>query len=195
MIVAAWLVAALEVPVIGELHCSRSNAARVSKISDERAAADMSDGFEFALSRYNRTTVHDPVRYPSARAGWFQGHIGGGGNGELLAFDPAMHVLARCSHGDTVESIEVSRTRRAPPAYVPRASFAFSTQRGLRVGSTVADIERVYGQTRPLHTVQGLAYAYERDIPLPGSNLPYVVRTVFFVHAGRVVAVIRSAGV
>ena len=195
MIVAAWLVAALEVPVIGELHCSRSNAARVSKISDERVARDMGEHFGFALSRYIRTTVHDPVRYPSARATWFQGHIGGGGNGELLAYDPSTHVLARCSRMDTAESIEVARVRRAPPAYVPRASFAFFTQRGLRLGSTAGDIERVYGKTQPLHTVQGLAYAYERDIPLPGSNLPYVVDTVFFVREGRVVAIVRSAGV
>ncbi len=195
MIAAAVLLAALEVPVIGELHCARATAASVSRVSDERVQRDMGEHFEFDLSRYNRTKVHDPVKYPGARAAWFQGHMGGAANGELMVFDPATRILARCLHGDTVESIDVARVRRAPPAYVPRTSLLFTTRRGLRVGSTIADIERVYGKTIPLHTVQGLVYAYERDIPLPGSNLPYVVRSVFFVRRGHVIALVRQAGV
>lgn len=184
-----------ESPQIGQLHCSRTAAAIVSRVRDERVLRDLAEHFELSISHFTPTAVRDGVRYPGAKAAWFQGHSGGADNGEKVEYNPQSHVLARCMHFDTQEAIDISLHAITPPRYVPHGAFEFSTQHGLRIGSTVEEIQRVYGAANPLHTVQGLAYAYERRIPLAGSNLQYVVQTIFFVRGERAIAIVRWAGV
>jgi hypothetical protein len=181
-------------PNIDSLHCSRTTAAIVSPVSDERAGRALGPDGTFRIERFHVSVAQDAVSYPGERRVWFRGHIGGGGNGEYAQFDPRTHLLARCMHFDTAESIEVSSASK-PPSYVPRRSFVFATQHGVRIGSPLSKVFQVYGHVRPLHTAQGDVYAYERDIPFGKSSLPFVVRTVFLARNGRVVSVVRFQGV
>ena len=175
------------------LRCTRTPAAVVSKVPDERVGAALR-GIPTFRAPDSYIDVRYGVQYPGSRTVWFQGHSGGAGNGEYAEFDPKRHVLARCEHFDTAQSIEIVPAASVP-SFIPRGSLTFEPARALRIGSTLADVERIYGRVRPRHTAQGDVYAYERKIPLPQSSLPYVVNTSFVVRNGRVVSIIRFQGI
>lgn len=174
-------------------NCLRTPVTIVSQVADERVRARLGDDLASRISRFSHTAAGDTVSYPGNRSVWFQGHTGGAGNGEYAQFDARANLLARCMHFDTGEGIQVERAAAAPP-YIPRAVLAFATGRGLRIGSPLAAVERVYGKAHPQKTRAGTAYAYESRTPMAHSSLPFVVSTVFFVRHGRVAAIVRIEG-
>ena len=175
--------------MIPDLQCVRTPAAIVSSVPDEQLPSRSA----YAGLRYRYTGARDRIAYPGNRRVWFQSHTGGAANGEYAQFDPHARLLGRCVHGDTVQVMTVEQTAGAEPA-IPRGAMTFSTKRGLHIGSPVADVQRVYGKAQPHWSAAGRVYAYERDVAVRGSSLPFVVRTVFFVRNKRVVAIVRLEG-
>lgn len=176
-----------------DFQCVHTPAAIVSRVPYEQLIRETGEDPSAGLTAFQHTGARDRIEYPGNRRVWFQAHTGGAGNGEYAQYDAASHVLARCAHYDTAQAVIISQAAAAPPP-VPRGAMTFASRRGLHIGSSAADVQRVYGKTKARQTDAGAAYAYERAIPVRGSSLPFVKRTIFFVRNNRVVAIVRLEG-
>jgi len=181
----------------------RIDRGNVSPYSDEMLRQDYpavdpeQDPFFAHRAKASATQASDLIRFPVWPATWFQGHVGAGGNGENIAYDPAAHVLYRCAYANANQFIEARLVDVAPPSYVPRVRVQqFASSSGLAMGSSATAVDQVYGVASPLQLDNGLSLVtYEKDTPLPHGNLPYVTTTSFLIRDGRVVGIQRLSGI
>jgi hypothetical protein len=115
-------------------------------------------------------------------------------------YDPRHRVLAFCVQEDAWTSLSVVANAAAPPFAVAHADLAgVTTKYGIHIGSTVAQVEAVYGRTRLVQATGGEpVLSYVREIPVASKSgfreSPEGVETWFGIVSGRVASLSVGAG-
>jgi hypothetical protein len=139
------------------------------------------------------TTVRDPLPLDFSPSKNFVGH----GGGVRIVYDPRHRIIALCGVGTKFEDLSVVSDTSPPRFAVAQADLSrVATAHGLHLGSTAADVRRVYGQA-PLvsfgHGHRGLAY--QRFVSSAGRTAaPLGIYTSFELRNDRVVQITRSTG-
>ena len=161
-----------------------------------------------AWIRHNQLDVDGHVREPDTEtratdamainvtsARYFRGHVGGGG-GTWAIYDPHHRVLAYCQMYDTAQGLFIAGNIRPPPFPVLQCDLsAFASRNGLRLGSSVSAVRRVYGWSSfvSVHGKPELRYA--RFIKSKDSrDSAFGISTVFVFMHGNVVQIERISG-
>lgn len=146
------------------------------------------------------TMARDQIHLDFSPSKNFVGHVGGGG-GSRAIYDPQHELLALCQVYDTAEGFFLQQHVPPPPFAVARGNLsAFATARGIRLGSTVADVKRVYGAAAIVHFGGShFGLSYQRLVPVPGPRTPptfspFGIYTWFDIVNGRVASIGRLTG-
>ncbi len=147
------------------------------------------------------TSAVDPIRLAFATSSYYYSREGDVGKGYAQAlYDPRHRVLAICLQDDAWTALSLVANVSPPPFAVVRADLAgVATKHRIHLGSSVADVEAVYGRAA-LVRVPGRApqLSYGRDIPLPKvdgyQETPEGVETWFAIANGRVVSISLGTG-
>lgn len=152
------------------------------------------------------TLAYDPVRYTGKGTRFVNAGFKGA---STASYDPRHRILLACEFYSSGAALYVIANVPPPPFPVAVADLTgFQTASGIRLGSTVDAVRRVYGSAplvlfRPGHA--GLGYARYIREPEPKAApaaaptaaftpTPFGIWTWFEIRAGRVVAIERSAG-
>jgi len=184
-----------------EVQCGYDRHQNVAALSAEDLGSRMPPVFEPPPTLPAQTTsARDPIPLDFSRSKNFVGHVGGGGGVRIL-YDPRHRIIAICGVEDTLEDLVVVPNTAPPGFAVAHADLSrVATAHGLHLGSTVADVRRVYGRA-PLvsfgHGHRGLAY--QRFVPMPSpsagpTSTPFGIYTSFEVRNDHVVGITRSTG-
>lgn len=139
------------------------------------------------------TRVVDPLGVPFRGLTWFKSEAGGAGAGWAVGYDARNQVLVAVSQADTAVFVEITRQTTPPPVRVARIDAgSLRTKQGLRLGSTRADVERVYG--RATHEEKGHGLTQLRYSRKPEGNPDYQICTGFLLDGDKVVGIERSSG-
>jgi hypothetical protein len=97
------------------------------------------------------TDARDTIRVDFSPSENFVGHVGGGGGARAI-YDSRHQLLALCQVYDSAEGFYLEEHVPPPLFPVARGDLTnFATSRGIRLGSPVADVKRVYGPTSIVH--------------------------------------------
>jgi hypothetical protein len=144
------------------------------------------------------TTVSDLITYPDTGAAWFQSYAGGGGAGTFAVYDTVDGVYATCSYEDTAHELQYFRVpSREIPTKIPRRELHVNvrTERGIRLGDTLAAVEAVYGPPHLIHLTRLYWIASYTKIGPQEGSLHFVTNTTFFFRDGRLAGIDRVSGI
>jgi len=133
-----------------------------------------------------------PISFTGAAS--YRGNVGGGG---CLAgwYDPRAHVAAVRVQYDTYADVVVFSPKLAPVGLPAKALGTVMTRRGLALGMTLAQVERIAGPGR--HSLSADGATIVRYAWLGPPNPPYTrehfALALLFVH-GHAVAIDLGAG-
>jgi hypothetical protein len=115
-------------------------------------------------------------------------------------YDPFHRILAVCVQKDAWTALSVVADVPPPPFNIVHANLArVTTAHGIHLGSTIADVEAVYGRAPLLLVTDGEPkLSYVREIYEPSSdgfrNSPEGVETSFWMVNGRVASILIGTG-
>ena len=147
------------------------------------------------------TGAQDSFAIDLAASKNYLGFAGGGGGSRML-YDPTHRRLAICQVYDTAVGLFLLTRIPPPPFAVPRGDLAnVATARGIRIGSSLANVRAVYGPSPLVPFAKGhFAVGYVRDDSAetnphaPPTFTPFGVNTWFEIANGRVVGIERITG-
>jgi hypothetical protein len=181
--------------------CGYSRHFRVSATSDEDFGAwlDHHVWMRWSLPM-TPTDTRDPIRVDFSPSDNFVGHVGGGGGARVI-YDSRHQLLALSQVFDTAAGFFLEEDVPPPQFPVARGDLAtFETARGIRLGSTDADVKRVYGPASIVHFGDSrYRLSYQRFVPVSGPRTPptfspFGVYTWFNIVNGRVASIGRLTG-
>jgi hypothetical protein len=147
------------------------------------------------------TSAVDPISLSFARSFSYLAREGDNSKAYAQAiYDPRHRVLALCLNDDAWKSLSVVANVSPPPFAIMHADLAsVATKHGIHLGSTVAQVESIYGRTRIVQLAAGESeLSYLREIPLPRVNgfrvSPEAVETWFRIADGRVTSMSIGSG-
>jgi hypothetical protein len=150
---------------------------------------------------FTTTSVVDAVRLTFATSLYYRSRERANDKGYTQAlYDPQHRLLAFCWHPDAWEEFALVADVPPPPFPVVHADLArVVTKHGIHLGSSVAQVEAVYGRSR-LVRIKGRPpeLSYLREIPMPDPNglysSPEGVETWFAIVNGRVASMSLGIG-
>jgi hypothetical protein len=146
------------------------------------------------LEKYSPTHATDAMNVDVTTNKYFRGHVGGGG-GTFAKYDAKHRVLGYCQFYDTAEGLYLVGNIGPPPFAVTRGDLSgFSSRAGLRLGSTIADVRRVYGPASTVTANGKSELRYIRYIKVPNSRSSMIITTSFIFVNGRVTQIARTSG-
>jgi hypothetical protein len=146
------------------------------------------------------TSAHDPVRQAFSTSAYYLSPEGDNSKAYAqVLYDPRHRVLALCRHVDSWEAFSLVSNVPAPPFAVADADLAgVATRHGIHLGSSIADVEAVYGRSRLVRVDARTELSYRREIPVPGpSGVPYSpegAETWFAIVNGHVASISLGTG-